>query len=118
MTTELKTTADILDAIFGTGTCERTMTPDELAEARTPQTYTAPAPCHHVKLKVTGSGQASLTHPQAALGVANGARTIMITNVPPDVSAAEVLRRYNATVDAGHDHAYSYSELGRGRIVR
>ena len=112
------TVADTLDAIFGPGTAEASFTPAELEIARQPQSYEPPPHCHHVKLKVTASGLASPQHPQAPLGMHNGGRTVMITNVPAGTPLAEVVRRYSASVDTGADVAYSFDTLGAGRILR
>jgi hypothetical protein len=71
-----------------------------------------------IKLKTTihSTGIATLQNPAAAVGVDGDCITYAVTEVPPDVSPSEVLRRFNASAQIS-GYSFAFSQLTPGAIL-
>jgi hypothetical protein len=74
---------------------------------------------------LTPTGGVTFAHPGAKPGPVRdtGARNIIISNIPDDVSNETVRKVFAGTADVtwlgDHEgHTFAWSELGQGRIIR
>ena len=74
-----------------------------------------------LKLKHTekSMGKLSMQHPGAKPGFCRGVFTIEITDIPDNVADSEVISVADETTFLTKDrYTFSYSEIGRGKIIR
>jgi hypothetical protein len=93
---------------------------DEAAEPEEPNDAEPNAHASRtIRIKYSASGHCTVAHPAAPLGQHGATVTHEVTDIPPGVSTADVVRRYAGTaILQSYGALVPYDELGTGRILK